>query len=113
MNKRQKTEAKESELLNKAIECLDKTTNEGPEDSIDLFGRYVASELRTIDSVQSQHWAKHQIQNILYRAHSEVSHTMTLPGDFGPYQLPSHEPLLRSRTPSTSNSSFISEQWSP
>ena len=36
-------------ILKKPIVCLDKVTNEEPEDGLTIFGRYIASELREIN----------------------------------------------------------------
>ena len=69
--KRQKMEAEESQLIKKAIACMDKATGESKEDGFEFFGRYVASELRTIASSHAQRWAKLQIQNILYNVQNE------------------------------------------
>ena len=74
LTKRQKVEAAENLLITKAIACMDKvSTSEGKDDSFELFGRYVASELRTIASTSAQRWAKLQIQNVLYNAQVEHS----------------------------------------
>ena len=37
-------------------------------DGFDFFGRYIASELRSLSNPQSQRWAKLQIQRVLYDA---------------------------------------------
>ena len=47
------------------------TTGESKEDGFEIFGRYVASELRTMKTPNAQRWAKLQIQNILYGAQAE------------------------------------------
>ena len=112
INKRQKTEAKEDELIKKAIECMDKAASTSTEDGLDLFGRYVTMELRAIKNVHAQRWAKLQIQNILYGAHCDVQQPM--PSNPGPYQfMPSYQTQFRSQTPTSSNSSCINEPWSP
>ena len=71
LTKRQKMEAEECQLIKKAIACMDKATGDNKEDVFELFGRYVASELRTIASSHAQRWAKLQIQNILFNAQNE------------------------------------------
>jgi len=55
--------------VKKAIKCMDQATadGEGTMDSVELFGRYVASELRVLNP-QSKTWAKLQIQNSLFDA---------------------------------------------
>ena len=52
--KRQKLESLDNELLEKAIKCLDHATTSAvttsnSTDSIESFGRYVASELQTLN----------------------------------------------------------------
>ena len=70
LTKRQKIEASENELLAKAIACMDNaTTNKCKEDGFDIFGRYVASELRAVTTPAAQRWAK--LQNIFYDAQTE------------------------------------------
>lgn len=73
LTKRQKLEAEENTLIKKAIDIMDKATAtaDQKEDGFEFFGRYVASELRTIPSSRAQQWAKLQIQNILYSAQAE------------------------------------------
>lgn len=73
-SKRQKLETDENQLIKKAIDCMNKATaNENKEDAFDIFGRYVASELRSIPSLHAQRWVKLQIQNIMYNAQTEPS----------------------------------------
>ena len=43
------------------------------EDQDDVFGRYIAGELRDIKDAQVKRLAKHQIQTILYNAHSGIN----------------------------------------
>ena len=71
--KRQKTEAAENNLIQKAIVCMDKASHvpQQTEDGCELFGRYVASEVRAISNPQSQRWAKLQIQTVLFNAQTE------------------------------------------
>ena len=109
LNKRQKAEAGEDELIKKAIECMDKATGSSTEDGLDLFGRYVTTELWAVRNVSAQRWAKLQIQNILYGAHGDVQQPM--PSNTSPF-LPPYQACYRSQTPTSSNSSCI-EQWSP
>ena len=45
VNKKKKKEAQEDILLQKAIQCMERSDNKEDED--DIFGRYVASELRS------------------------------------------------------------------
>ena len=53
--------------------------SEGTMDSAQLFGRYVASELKALNP-QSQRWVKLQIQNTLYNAaQSEANASFSQP----------------------------------
>ena len=61
-----KKSIQEDEILKKAIVCLDKVTNEEPEDGLTIFARYIASELREIQYPHLQRWAKLQIQQIIF-----------------------------------------------
>lgn len=103
-------EATENDLIKKAITCMDKATassSKSEEDGFEIFGRYVASELRGITNAQSQRWAKLQIQNILYSvqvepspygsAHSTPNYRFSSPQYSGSEHLP-----FQSRTPSMS-----------
>ena len=67
--KHQKLECAENALLEKAITCVEQATIHSEEtlDSAELFGRYIASELKVLNT-QSQRWVKLQIQNMLYNA---------------------------------------------
>ena len=67
--KRALLENKENDILEKAIKCIDQANlSEVAVDSVELFGRYVASELRALNP-QSQRWAKLQkIQKTLFNA---------------------------------------------
>ena len=69
LTKRARLENTENDLLEKAIKCIDQETvdSEVTVDSAELFGRYVASELRALKP-QSQRWAKLQIQNTPFNA---------------------------------------------
>lgn len=71
--KRQRIGSAENELISKAISCMDRAVGGSTNDSFELFGRYVASEVRAITSPQTQRWVKLQIQNILFSAQSAVS----------------------------------------
>ena len=68
VNKKKKKEAQEDILLQKAIQCMERSDNKEDED--DIFGRYVASELRSIDNIHTKRLAKWQIQSIIFNVHS-------------------------------------------
>ena len=64
-----------TELLVKAIKCFyhattSAVTTSNSTDSTELFERYVASELRTLNPC-SQRWAKFKIQQIIFDASSQ------------------------------------------
>ena len=72
---------KEDILLNKATACKEKAN--GKEDSLDehdIFGKYVAHELRSISNVRLQRWVKWNIQTpyilfiLILDNHSKCSH---------------------------------------
>ena len=75
LTKRQRVEEAETQLIKKAITCIDKVkdANVSTEDGNDLFGRYVTTELKALPSPQAQRWAKLQIQNILYSVQADVT----------------------------------------
>ena len=71
-----KISIQEDQILKNAIVCLDKVTNEEPEDGLTIFGRYIASELREIQYPHLQRWAKLQIQQIIFSAqNSNTQHS--------------------------------------
>ena len=73
-NKRSKTQA-EDVLISRALEVMEKRDATAPpqaSDSFDTFGRYVASELRSMAN-SSQHWVKWQIHKIIFEAQSSHS----------------------------------------
>ena len=83
------------------------------EDGCELFGRYVASEVRAISNPQLQRWAKLQIQTVLFNA-------LTDPPNFQPHNTMvgryPHFPL--SRQPSISPTSSMADHsthsyWTP
>ena len=72
-------ENEETGLLKKAIGLME-TMSGTPveerckdEDIYDIFGKYVATELRSIQSEQDLRWAKLHIQQIIYDAQSNAS----------------------------------------
>ena len=47
-----------NDIIKMAIACMDKATTGSREGGFELFGQYVASELRAITNPQAQRWAK-------------------------------------------------------
>ena len=100
--KRQKVESVDNELLEKAIKCLDHATTSAvttsnSTDSTELFGRYVASELQTLNPC-SQQWAKFKIQQIIFDASSQSNgNGQFTPTFYSPY--PSTQPSSGSVLP--------------
>ena len=88
--KRQKTEAVENDLIQKAIECMDKASQptQSHADGFEIFGRYIASELWGILNPQAQRLAKLQIQAVLFNAQSESAVQVYLVPPFTPQSLP-------------------------
>ena len=111
LTKRQKTETTEDDLLKKAIQCLDQSSGGTVknDDRLELFGRYIATELRAILNTQAQRWAKLQIQSILFSAaQSQPSPAFSRPSLDIPY--PQHYPP---RPPPPPDRSSISSSVSP
>ena len=71
-SKRQKKEMQEDVLLQKAIACMEKTgkVHQQKRDDDDIFGDYIASEMRAIQNVEMKRWVKFKIQSLLFSAHS-------------------------------------------
>ena len=71
-SKRQKKEMQEDVLLQKAIACMEKTGNvhQQKRDDDDIFGDYIASEMRAIQNVEMKRWVKFKIQSLIFSAHS-------------------------------------------
>lgn len=96
--KRKKREAQEEDsLLQMAIQCLEKsasniedkvTRKEDKEDEDDIFGKYVASELRSME-LSVKRLAKWKIQSVIFNAHSG-----SLQASEGPADLWSFEALI-------------------
>lgn len=100
--KRKKTNP-EDELLHKAITCMETAMGETPTakaDEYDLFGRYIAAEIRAIEDAQARCWAKLQIQTVFFNMQtgmrsmqhytavppsSHLASTPTPTGSFSPY----------------------------
>ena len=87
----QQMEAAEGDLIQRAITCMDKAIGKRSTaaDGYELFGRYVADELRTLPSPQTQRWAKLQIQQILYN----VAEVTTQPQPVSSYLQPRMDAL--------------------
>ena len=60
--------SKEDDAINVAIGVLKKAQTKNEEDSFDVFGKYIAHELRLLKNKFSQNWAKFKIQEVLYQA---------------------------------------------
>ena len=112
--KRQKREKQENTLLQKAIVCMEGTSNKitAKKDADDIFGEYVTSELRAMHNVEMKRWVKFRIQSLLFSAQSGMgSPHMTqplLPQQFtppsirGPWDIPQWN-ATPCNTPSTSS----------
>lgn len=78
------------------------------QDSCEMFGRYIAAELRAMNSLQSQQWAKLRIQNVLcdHQAHEIPPAAPPAISPAEPYTFSSPHNVL-----SSPHSSIIS--WTP
>ena len=103
-SKKRKKMNPEDELLHKAITCMETAMGETPTakaDEYDLFGRYIAAELRAIEDAQARCWAKLQIQTVLFNMQTgmrsmhhhtavpqstHLASTPTPTGSFSPYE---------------------------
>lgn len=118
LTKRQK---REEALMNKAIACMEKTSDrvQQKRDEDDIFGEYVASEMRAIQNVQMKRWVKFKIQSLFFSAHCEFtsqpppafppSQPFAPPAMQGQWEIPHTSPPAREwstpcRTPSTTSS---------
>ena len=78
-------EKQEDMILQKAINVMDKSVKKDDED--DIFGKYVATELRAIENPHVKRYTKWQIQSLIFSAHSGF------PAQSGPsWQHPSGQP---------------------
>ena len=84
-SKRQKKEMQEDMLLQKAIACMERTGNvhQQKRDEDDIFGDYIASEMRAIQNIEIKRWVKFKIQSLLFSAHSGFA-----PQPLQPYSQP-------------------------
>ena len=64
-SKRQKEKQQEDTVLMKALECMERS-GETKRDSDDIFGEYVANELKAINDDQKKRFIKFQIQSLLF-----------------------------------------------
>ena len=103
---RKRIEAKENELLQVAIECLkEEGTKKGSEDADELFGKFVASELRTISDEHIKRQAKWKIQFALFEVHDFLHHNQPppWPNAYGACDPPLPRHIAPSPTPSQFN----------
>ena len=78
ISKRKKRELKDL-ILERAISCMEKAEHNVPKstDSDDVFGQYVASELKSMENPQMKRITKWKIQSLIFYAHTD--YTMTSP----------------------------------
>lgn len=61
------------DLLDKAIAFMGESDiSRNVEDECDIFGKYIASELRNVKDVNVQRWLKWSIQNTLYTGQCRI-----------------------------------------
>ena len=107
-SKRRKRQNPEDELLEKAINCMETASAEKPStklDEFDLFGKYIAAELRATDNAHARCWAKLQIQTILFDMQTG---TMRSSSTMHSYPAMPH-PISRVSTPTGSFTSYSEE----
>ena len=79
ITKCQKKESKEDILLTKAMECIERSAgankNTSKRDADDIFGEYVATELRSIKNEETKRHVKFRIQSLFFSSLS--SHPIT------------------------------------
>ena len=101
--KKRKKSNPEDELLQKAIDCME-TAIDKPSmktDEYDLFGKFIAAELRAMENVQARCWEKLQMQTILFNVQTgmrSMRHYTVKPPKKGQYEdgpfVPSREVVL-------------------
>ena len=94
-------------LLKEQFNVLDKAAS-STDDCLEVFGRYVTTELRAVKNIQAQRWAKLQIQNIMFSAHTEAQQSHPMPQQFQYY-----EPFRNRHMALASHSLSVNEPWSP
>ena len=76
LTKRQKKESQEDELMKRAIACMEKVGDRNSkQDDDDVFGLFVASELRSISDPQCKNRVKWQIKSILCNVQPQFTPT--------------------------------------
>ena len=77
ITKRKKCELHEDLVLERAISCMEKAEHNVPKstDGDDVFGQYVASELKSIDNPYVKRITKWKIQSLIFHAHFEYAMT--------------------------------------
>ena len=70
VTKRRKKELDKDMILHKALSCMEKDPKK---DEDDIFGQYVATELRSIKNQQIKRFTKWRIQSLIYSAHSGLA----------------------------------------
>ena len=78
-------------------------------DSDDVFGEYIATEMRTIQDLQTKQWVKYQIQSLFFSAHS--GSMLQPPQAFDPRSR-NLAPLATGTRWDYSNPSPVPNQWS-
>ena len=59
--------------MQKAIACMEKVSDRRKQDDDDVFGLFVASELRAISDQQCKNWIKWQIKSVLCNVQSQFA----------------------------------------
>ena len=75
--KRKKRESQEDLILQRAVSCMERAekniTKGNGNDGDDVFGQYVAFELKSMDNPHIKRVTKWKIQSLIYHTHSECA----------------------------------------
>ena len=102
-SKKARLDKKEETLLDSAIAYMSGSSKSTTDDEHDVFGKYVANELRSIKEIRVQKWIKWSIQNTLYTA----QYGMTPPTRPTTHQMPFSPGSSYSMTPSPMGSFVV------
>ena len=100
--KKQKKESQEDALMQKAIACIEKVSDRKHDDD-DVFGQFVASELRAISDLQCKNWIKWQIKSVFCNVQPQFAPLHMSTGGWNQYVPPcgTISTTMRSPSPNT------------
>ena len=106
LSKKSRLDKKEEILLDSAIAYMSTSSKSTSNDEHDVFGKYIASELRSIKEARVQRWIKWSIQNTLYTAQCGMT-----PPTRPTHQMPFSPGSSYSMTPSPTMGSFMVDSY--